>query len=207
MFLSSNIGNPTFMNQNLLDLRMQDITCFWNFHSEGVTSVFDRFLHSQQQVKDGTLEVHYLVQVLQGTQLSLKGEMEKKKKKLFHSRIQKMQGLQFAAKLYHIGVLCKAFDWAKEGNEEHSQRCLERVSCVINAFVAKCTVLWQEEDVLTKRMLQVRPRYIFLVAANQELFFCMPQPHFQFHWEKRLWDCTPSTQRKRSKVWTCNPIV
>lgn len=81
------------------------------------------------------------MQVLQGTQLSLKGEMEKKKKKLFHSRIQKMQGLQFAAKLYHIGVLCKAFDWAKEGNEEHSQRCLERVSCVINAFVAKCTVL------------------------------------------------------------------
>lgn len=31
-------------------------------------------------------------------------------------------------------------------------------------------------------MLQVRPRYI--PRCCQELFFCMPQPHFQFHWEK-----------------------
>lgn len=69
------------------------------------------------------------MQVLQGTQLSLKGEMEKKKKKLFHSISAKTpENARFAicSELYHIGVLCKAFDWAKEGNEEHSQM-LQRV--------------------------------------------------------------------------------
>lgn len=154
---------------------MQDINRFWNFHSEGVTSVFDWFLHSQQQVKDGTLEVHYLVQVLQGTQLSLKGEMEKKN--IFHSRIQKLQGLQFAANFTTLVFCAKLLIGPRKGTRSTPRCCREfrkiwNACHVLSMHLSPTCNCSDRRKMFSQSACCRCDQDIFLVAAKNCSFAC-----------------------------------